>query len=157
MALALSTGLSAMPALAQPGSHGHHRGGGGEGGMLAHAIVALKAELNLTASQQDALDAAIAAGKAAREAARQSRQTVHQLAKDEFAKPTPDLAKIAAAQDQAQDAATAARRGVRNQLLALYATTFTPAQVAVIKEAFARRMSRMDSFREHMRERFGKN
>ena len=153
MAFALSAGLSAMPVLAQPGSHGRH--GGHEGG-LAHAIVALKAQLNLSAQQQAALDSALATGKTARQAARQSMQTVHQLANDEFAKDKPDLAKVAAAQDTAQDAATNARRGVRNQLLQLYAT-FTPAQVTVIKDAFARRMSRMDSFREHMRERFGNN
>ncbi len=156
MALALGASLLALPALAQPGPHHRHFGGHEGQGGLAHAIIALKAQLNLSASQQTALDAAIAAGKATRDAARASRQTIHQLAKDEFAKPTPDLARIAAAQDQAQDAATAARRGVRNQLLALYAT-FTPAQVAVIKDAFAQRMAKMESFRERMRERFGKN
>jgi len=153
MALALSASMSALPALAQ---HGPHRFGGHEGGGLAHAIIALKTELNLSASQQAALDAAIAAGKVARQAAHASMQTVHQLATDEFAKPTPDLARIAAAQDQAQDAATKARRDVRNQLLALYGT-FTPAQVQVIKDAFAKRMSHMQSFRQHLRERLGNN
>ena len=152
MTLALAAGLSSLPALAQPGHHGHH--GMRDGSPLAHAILSLKTELNLTASQQAQLDAAIAAGKAARDAARQSRQTVMQLAKDELAKATPDLAKVAAAQDQAMDAATNARRGVRNQLLQLYAT-FTPAQVAVVKEALSHRMDRMESFRDRMRQRFG--
>jgi len=45
MALALSAGLTALPALAQHGPHG--RFGGHEGG-LAHAIIGLKAELNLS-------------------------------------------------------------------------------------------------------------
>lgn len=149
MTLALAAGLSSLPALAQPGHHGMH-----DGSPLAHAILSLKTQLNLTASQQAQLDAAIAAGKAARDAARQSRQTVMQLAKDELAKATPDLAKVAAAQDEAMDAATNARRGVRNQLLQLYAT-FTPAQVAVVKEALSHRMDRMESFRDKMRQRFG--
>jgi Spy/CpxP family protein refolding chaperone len=152
MALALSAGLSVLPALAQPGPHGH-RGGGDP---LAHAIGELKSQLNLTASQQQAWDAAIAAGKQAREAAKQSRQTVSQLAHDELAKPSPDLAKIAAAADQAHDAAVAARRQVRNQFLSIYAT-FSTEQKALVQQKLAERMARMDSFRERMRERFGKN
>ena len=150
MTLALAAGLSSLPALAQPGHH--HRMH--DGSPLAPAILSLQTQLTLTASQQAQLDAAIAAGKSARDAARQSRQTVMQLAKDELAKATPDLAKVAAAQDQAMDAATNARRGVRNQLLQLYAT-FTPAQVAVVKEALSHRMERMESFRDRMRQRFG--
>ena len=129
-------------------------GGKFGGSPLAHAILSLKTQLNLTPAQETQLNAAIAAGQAARDAARQSRQTVMQLAKDELAKPTPDLAKVAAAQDQAMDAATTARRGVQNQLLQLYAT-FTPAQVAVVKDALQHRMDRMDSFRDRMRHRFG--
>jgi len=151
--LALAAGLAALPALAQPGHHGMHGMHGG-GSPLAHAILSLQAQLNLTASQQAQLDAVVAAGKAARDAARQSRQTVMQLAKDELAKPTPDLAKVAAAQNQAMDAATNARRAVQNQLLQLYAT-FTPAQVAVVKDALSKRMERMESFRDKMHKRFG--
>ena len=149
--LAIVAGLSAMPAMAQPGPHHMHERGGSP---LAHAIVALQSQLNLTAAQQTQLDAAIAAGKAGRDAARQSRVTVMQLAKDELAKPAPDLAKVAAAQNQAMDAAIAARRGVQNQLLQLYAT-FTPAQVAVVKDALTHRMDRMQSFRDKMRQHFG--
>jgi Spy/CpxP family protein refolding chaperone len=150
--VALCAGIAATSAMAQPGEH--HQRGHDQGG-LASAIVGLKAQLDLTASQEAMLDAAIASGKTAREAARASRQTVKQLVKDELAKPTPDLAKIAAAEDQLQDAAVNARRNVRNQLLQLYAT-FTPAQVAVVKDAMTRRLSRFEQFREHMRERFGR-
>jgi len=150
MTLALSAGLATLPAIAQPGpaGHMHHRGG------LGQAIVALQAQLNLTAQQQSMLDAALAAGKSARTAARSSRQTIHQLVLDELAKDRPDLASIAAAEDQAQDAATAARRGVRNQLLQLYGT-FTPQQVAVLKDAMSKRMSRLEAFRERMKQRLG--
>ncbi|HXD53008.1 MAG TPA: periplasmic heavy metal sensor, partial [Burkholderiales bacterium] len=150
MALALSAGLASLPVLAQPGPgrHMHQHGG------LGQAIVALQAQLNLTPQQQSMLDAALASGKGARDAARQTRQTIHQLVQDELAKDRPDLAKIAAAEDQAQDAATAARRGVRNQLLQLYGT-FTAQQVAVVKDAMAKRMSRMEAFRQRMKQRFG--
>ena len=75
---------------------------------------------------------------------------------EELAKATPDLGKIATAQDQAHDAAANARRSVRNQLLQLY-STFSPAQVAVVKEAMSRRMARMESFHDKMRERSGRN
>ncbi len=153
MALALSVGLAALPVLAQPGPHGHHGGGGDP---IAHAIGALKSQLNLSASQQKALDDAVAAGTQAREAARASRQTIKQLAHDELAKPAPDLAKIATAADQAHDAATIARRQVRNQFLSVYAS-FSPDQKALVQQTLAKRMERMESFRERMRERFGKN
>ena len=153
IAVALCAGIAATSAMSQPGErhHRHHHQGG-----LASAIVSLKAQLNLTASQESMFDSAVASGEAAREAARASRQTVRQLVKDELAKPTPDLARIATAEDQVQDAAMNARRNVRNQLLQLYAT-FTPAQVAVVKEAMNSRMTRFESFREHSRERFGKH
>jgi hypothetical protein len=127
-----------------------HHGRGG----LAQAIVALQAQLNLNSQQQSMLNAALAAGKSARDSARQSRATIHQLVQDELAKDVPDLGKIAAAEDQAQDAATAARRGVRNQLLQLYGT-FNAQQVAVIKDAMSKRMARMDAFRARMKQRFG--
>ncbi len=152
MALALSAGLAALPVLAQHGPHGHH---GRDGDPLARTIGALKSQLNLTASQQQAWDAAVAAAKQAREAARASRQTVGQLAREELAKPAPDLAKIATAADQAHDASTTARRQIRNQFLSLYAT-FSPEQKTLVQQALAKRMERMDSFRERMRERFGK-
>ena len=152
LAAALCAGIAATSAMAEPGGHHHRRHHDG----LAGAIVALKSQLNLTASQEQMLDSAIASRTSAREATRASRQTVKQLAKDELAKPTPDLAKIAAAQDQVQDAAMNARRTVRNQMLQLYAT-FTPEQVAVVKEAMNRRLSRAESFGDRMRERFGRN
>ena len=151
LALALAAGLTTLPAFAQPGPGGHMPHGRGG---LAQAILSLQAELNLNAQQQSMLNAAIAAGKSARDTARQSRTTIHQLVQDELAKDVPDLSKIAAAEDQAQDAAIAARRGVRNQLLQLYGT-FNAQQVAVIKDALSKRMARMDAFRQRMKQRFG--
>lgn len=147
MALALGAGLSALPAAAERVHGGDH---------FVQAIAAFKAQLNLNTQQQGYWDAAVAAGKAAREAARQRRDTVRQVASEEMAKVTPDLSRIAAAADQVRDANTAARRQVRTQWLQLYAS-FSPDQVAVVKAGMARRMERMERFREHMRHRFGGN
>jgi LTXXQ motif family protein len=149
LALAFSagwSGLAALPAAAQPGPGGDR---------IIHAIAAFKAELNLDTTQQPLWDAAVASGKAARDAAKQSRLTVKQVATDELAKATPpNLSHIAATADQVQDANVAAHRQVRAQWLALYAT-FRPDQVAVVKAGIATRMARMESFRERMRQRFG--
>jgi LTXXQ motif family protein len=143
--LAFCAGLSALPATAQPGPGGDR---------FIHAIAAFKAELNLNTSQQPLWDAAVAAGKAERDAAKQRRQTIKQVASEELAKPTPNLSNIATAADHVQDVNTAAHRQVRAQWLALYAT-FTPDQIAVVKAGIERRMARMESFRERMHQRFG--
>ena len=152
LALALAfgagiAGLAATPAAARPGHGGDH---------YIRAITAFQSQLNLNTQQQGMWDAAVAASKAAREAARQNRQSVKQVAVEEMAKTTPDLSRIAATADQVRDASTAAHRQVRAQWLQLYAT-FTPEQVAVVKAGISRRMDRMERFREHMRDRFGKN
>ena len=145
LALAFGAAVSALPAVAQPGPGGDR---------IIHAITAFKAQLNLNTSQQAQWDAAVAASKAARDAAKQGRLAVKQVATDELAKVTPDLSHIAAATDQAQDATVAARRQVRTQWLQLY-STFMPEQVAVVKAGIARHMSRMEGFRQRMRQRFG--
>lgn len=146
-ALALCAGLSALPAAAQHGRVG--------GDPLIHAIIAVKSQLNLNTSQQALWDAAVTAGKAARDAAIQRRQSVRQVVNEEVATAAPNLARIAAASDQVQDANTAARRQIRDQWLAVY-NTFTADQKAVVKTAIQRHLSRMDSFRERMRERLGR-
>lgn len=150
IALALCAGLS-LPALAQPG----HGGGGGGGDNLIRAITHFKAELNLNTSQQALWDAAVMASKTARDAAGQRRQTVKQVVTEELAKTEPNLTRLATTADQVQDTNTAARRQVRDQWLAVY-HTFTPAQKAVVKTGIEKRMSRMENFREHMGERFGR-
>jgi len=151
LALAFCAGLAALPATAQPGP-GHGPGGD----RIIQAIAAFKADLNLRDTQLTQWDAAVAAGQAARAGARQSMQTVKQVVTDELAKEIPDLGHVAAVSDQVRDANTAAHRQVRAQWLALYGT-FTPAQAAVVKAGIAKRMARMESFRERMRSRFGGN
>lgn len=151
LALAFCAGLTALSVAAQPGPR--HHGGGGD--QFVQAIAAFKSQLNLNTQQQGMWDAAMASSTAAREAAKQRRMTVKQVATEELAKPAPDLGRIAAAKDQVQDANVAAHRQVRTQWLQLY-STFSPDQVAIVKVGIAQRMSRMEGFRERMRERFGK-
>ena len=138
-------------ALAQP-HRGHHGGPGG--GDVVMAIAHLKSQLNLNTAQQVMWDNAVAAGKAARDNARATRQSVHDTLKNELAKAEPDLAAVAAAADSARDAGAAAQRQVRNAWLNLYGT-FTPEQKNVVKNALQQRLSRMEQFRERMKERRG--
>ena len=152
LALAFGAGLSALTVAAQPGPHQH--GGGGD--RFIQAIAGFKAQLNLNTQQQGMWDVAVASSKAAREAAKQRRMTVKQVASEELAKPAPDLARIAAAADQVRDTNTTAHRQVRTQWLQLY-STFSPEQVAIVKAGIGQRMERMEGFREKMRERFGTN
>jgi protein CpxP len=137
----------ALPAAAQ------HRGHQHRDQFFAH-FAEVKSQLNLDASQQALWDSAVAAGKAAREAGRARRDTIRQVVTEEAANPKPDLARIAAASDKVRDSATTDRRAVRDQWLALYAT-FRTDQYAVVQTMLTNRLSRMDSFHERMKKRFG--
>jgi Spy/CpxP family protein refolding chaperone len=140
-------GISGVAA-AQP----HHGAGGPGGGDFLMGIAALKGQLNLNTSQQTMWDNAVASAKAARDSARASRQKVHDTLTAELAKAEPDLAAVAAAGDAARDSAAAQRRQVRDAWLALYAT-FTPEQKTVVKNSLQEKLTRMDQFREKMRQR----
>ena len=155
-AAVLGAGLAALPAIAQPGHHGHGRDGGHHGEHFFKHLAAVKSQLNLDASQQALWDSAVAAGKAAREAGRARRATIRQVMAEELAKPTPDLARVAATSDRVQDSNITDRRAVRDQWLNLYAT-FRPDQVDVVRQLMANRLARMDSFRERMKRRFGRD
>ena len=150
-AIALCAGFAALPAAAQPGQH-HH------GEHFMQHLAAVKSQLNLNTLQQGMWEAAVAAGKGAREAARARYDTVRQLVAAEAAKPAgaaPDLGAIAAATDAVQKANIGDRHAVRKQWLDLY-TTFNSDQVAVVKGLLSQRLARMDSFRERMQRHFGK-
>jgi Spy/CpxP family protein refolding chaperone len=138
-------------ASAQP-HHGHHGPGGG--GDVVMAIAGLKSQLNLNTSQQAMWDNAVALGKSARDNARTTRQKMHDTLTAELAKAEPDLAAVANAADAARDAAAASRRQVRDAWLALYGT-FTPDQKTVVKNAIQEHLTRMEQFREKMRQRRG--
>jgi protein CpxP len=154
-AVVLGAGLMALPAAAERGhgGHGHHRGHHG-GDQLFGRLAEVKSQLNLDASQQALWDSAVVAGKAAREAGRARRASIHDVVAQEAASAKPDLARIAATTDKVQDSNATDRRAVRDQWLKLYAT-FRPDQVAVVKTMLTNRLSRMDSFRERMQRRSG--
>ena len=147
VAAAALIGISGVAA-AQP----HHGHGGQGGGDFLMGIAALKGQLNLNTSQQTMWDNAVAAGKAARDSARASHQKVHDTLTAELAKAEPDLAAVAAATDAARDSAAIQHRQVRDAWLNLYAT-FTPDQKTVVKNALQQKLTRMEQFREKMRQR----
>ena len=122
------------------------------GGDAVMAIAGLKAELNLNTSQQAMWDNAVAAGKAARESARVSRQKVRDALAAELSKDVPDLAAVSAAADAARDAGAAAHRQVRDAWLNIY-STFTLEQKATVKSVLQESMAKSEQFREKMRQR----
>ena len=134
-------------ASAQPMHHAQR--GGGDPVM---GIAALKGQLNLNTSQQAMWDNAVAASKAARQDARANLQKVQDALKAELAKPEPDLAAVSAVADSVRDSNASAHKQVRAAWLNVYGT-FTPDQKAVVKTAFQQRLTRMEQFREKMRER----
>lgn len=153
-AAALAMMLGASASLAQPAGmpHGRH-GHGAPGDMIGHLIENAKAQLNLNTSQQQMFDAAVASTQAAHQTAQSLHASVKSALDAELAKNEPDLAAIAAVSDNAQAQGQALRKSVRAQWLALYAT-FSPEQKAVVRDTLKARISKAESFREKMKERF---
>ena len=136
-------------ALGQPvDGHRAPMSGAGEQ-MIGHLIAKAKAKLNLNTSQQVLFDAAVAQGKAAREAGRALHQKVKDAMRAELAKAEPNLAAAAAIADDAGQQGRALRQQVRGEWLKLYAT-FSPDQKAVVRDLLQKRMDRMEAFRERM-------
>ncbi len=129
--------------LAQDGPR-MHRGAGGD---VALAIAALKGQLNLNTSQQQMWDGAVAAIRTARATGRANAERLRAAMGAELAKPAPDLAAVAAVSDDVQAQNLVLRRQVRDTWLAIYAT-FTPDQKAIVRDALARRMARMERMHE---------
>jgi Spy/CpxP family protein refolding chaperone len=129
-------------ALAQP-AHGHY-GGGGD---VAMAIAALKGQLNLNTSQQQMWDNAVAASKAARETGRANFGRLQAALAAELAKAEPDLAAVAAVGDDVQAKNLALRHQTRDAWLAIY-STFSPDQKAIVRDALAKRIARMQRMME---------
>jgi hypothetical protein len=117
---------------------------------IEHVLGSVKGQLNLNTSQQLMWDNAVAQTKAARETGRAGMQKVHDAMAAELAKPEPDLAAMAAVADGVHAGNQTLRQGVRNQWLTVYAT-FTPAQKAVVRDALAAQMARMESMATRMR------
>jgi Spy/CpxP family protein refolding chaperone len=149
-AAALAMTLGAGSALAQPVGGPH--GPGSPDQMIGRLIEHAKAQLNLNTSQQSMFDTAVAHSKAAHESGRALRQKVKDAAQVQLANAEPDLAKVAAVADEAEQQGRALRLSIRSEWLTLYAT-FTPEQKAVVRDMLQKKMARAESFREKMRER----
>ena len=146
--------LGSHVAVAQPGGGPGHSGPHGRGGFeIEHVLAQLKSQLNLNTQQQATWDAVVAHGKTARQNARAAMESVHATLTAELAKPEPNFAAVASTADAAHADAQAARKQVRDEWLALYAT-FSPTQKALVRDAVKARVDRMDAFREKMKERF---
>jgi Spy/CpxP family protein refolding chaperone len=144
--IAMTLGAGYLAAQPAAGPHGSH---GGPDGALAGLIMHAKSQLNLNSSQQVMFDAAAANTKTAF----QSGKALHQRVKDamtaELAKPEPDLAAVAAVEDDVAQQGKTLRQSVRGNWLALYAT-FTPEQKAVVKTLLQARVAQAESFRQKM-------
>lgn len=153
-AVAAGFALAASLSLAQ-GHHGHHgHRAGGPGVEIERVIAQVKDRLALDSSQLVLWDGALSATRSARQAARAEHERLHAAARAELAKAEPDLAALSATIDQARSAGQAVRQQVRNDWLKLYAT-FSPAQKQVVRDELTRRLDRIESFREKMKERMG--
>ena len=148
-ALVLSLGATTA-AVAQPagGMHAMH-GSGSIGEMLPQILARAKASLNLNTMQQGMWESAVAASKAAREAARANRAQVKGALQADIAKPAPDLAAVATLADGGEQQNRALRLPVRDQWLALYAT-FSPEQKATVADLIRKRLADAESFRAKM-------
>ncbi len=150
-AAALAFALAGVAFAHSSGGRWGHGGDGDEmfGRLIAHA----QASLNLNTSQQTMFDAAVAQSKAAREQGRALMQKVKDAMTAELAKAEPDLAAVAAVADDARAQGQSLRKQVRAQWLSLYAT-FSPEQKGVVRDLLQKRIARMESFRQKMREHF---
>jgi len=133
---------------AQPAGH---MGGGAD--LFSHAITQAKDKLALTPDQQTAWDSAVAHMRAARQNGHTGMQQLHSAMTAELAKPEPNLAAVAALADDVEQQNRAARKQVRDEWLALYAT-FSPTQKGVVRDVLAQRLARMGAMHERMQQHF---
>jgi Spy/CpxP family protein refolding chaperone len=156
VAAATILALGGIAAIAQPmGAHGPGHGPGG-GMEVEHVLLMVKGKLNLNTSQQLMWDNAVAQTKAAHVAGRANLTKLHDAATAALANPAPDLAALAAVADGVHADNQTLRKGVRDQWLQIYAT-FSPDQKAVVRDALAKQLARMEAMgakmREHMQQR----
>jgi hypothetical protein len=149
LAIAAAAGISAVASHALAQAPGPHHGHGDPIAMIA----ALKDKLNLNTSQQQQWDSVIAQTQAARQAARAGFDQLKAATQAELAKAEPDLASLAAQADAIHQQNATARKSVRDGWLALYAT-FSAQQKGVVRDAIVAKLSRLEQFRAHMKERF---
>jgi Spy/CpxP family protein refolding chaperone len=149
-AILATAGTAFAQPMGGPG-HGHH-GGPGEGMEIGQVLSGLKDQLNLDTSQQLNWTNAVAAAKSAHVAMRAGMKTVHDALAAELAKPTPDLAAVAAVVDSVRASNQTLRLDVRKQWLQIYAN-LKPEQVAIVRAALTAQLARMEAMRARMQQR----
>jgi Spy/CpxP family protein refolding chaperone len=155
LAIALSMALGSMAAVAAPASgttpaantpmtqDQHAHGAWGHGGHRHERFRAqmekLHTDLHLNAQQEQAWQRIRTNQRHLRQQMRAHRREVAGVMRAELAKAHPDLARVAAAQDHGQARLMAARKAVRNEMLAFY-QHLSPQQQTVVRDFLRQRM-----------------
>jgi Spy/CpxP family protein refolding chaperone len=151
-ALVASLALASAFAAAQPmspGGHGEHGGKahamrGGHGGGEAHfakRLEAMKAKLNLNATQEAQFNVARDATKAAIETGRAARMSARETAKAELSKADPDLAGLLVQRESLKDANAPQRKAAMNEW-AKFLSLLNTEQKSLVKSQLIARMNR---------------
>ena len=117
-------------------------------------FAAMKAKLNLNATQDAQYTVAMQSSIKANEAARKARVAAAAAAKAELAKPDPDFARLLNLRDETQ-AVTASERKAAISEWVKFTQVLTTEQKAMIKGQLLDRVSRADEMREKFRQRHG--
>jgi hypothetical protein len=165
-ALAISAGYAA--AQAQPGMSGATvgpisqsgvgmRGGPGHGehagrGHFAQRLEAIKAQLNLNATQDAQFSVAKNATAKAMTAGKEARMNAKKLAQAELAKPDPDLAMLLTTREATHDAAQIERKAATAEW-AKFLSMLSAEQKVVVKSQLLDRMQRAEAMREKFLQR----
>jgi LTXXQ motif family protein len=156
-ALAISAGFAA--AQAQPGMSGAAVGPLSQGhsahgmdakrtrGDFGRRLEAIKAQLNLNATQEAQFNVAKAASVKAMEAGKAARMNAAKTVKSELAKADPDLALLLTTREAVREAAQAERKAATAEW-AKFLSTLNAEQKAVVKSQLLDRMHRAEAMRE---------
>ena len=117
-------------------------------------FAAMKAKLNLNATQDAQYVIAMQLTIKANESARKARVAAATTAKEELAKVDPDFARLLNLRDETQ-AATAVERKAAISEWVKFTQILTTEQKAMIKSQLLDRVSRADDMREKFRQRHG--
>ena len=117
-------------------------------------FAAMKAKLNLNATQDAQYSVASIATLKALEAARKARSAAAATAKAELAKADPDFGRILTLRDETQ-AATATERKTAISEWVKFTHLLSTEQKALVKGQLLDRVSRADEMREKFRQRHG--
>jgi Spy/CpxP family protein refolding chaperone len=135
--------------LAQPAPRdvSAHRASGHNRDDLGQRLEAVKAQLNLNATQESQFVTAKAATDKAMTAGKTAHVTMRASAKAEMAKADPDLGKLLTMRESAREAAAAERKAATAEW-AKFLNLLNPEQKAVVKSLLVDRMHRAAGMRE---------